>query len=47
VVDFDYLRLLIDNITRWNSVYRMLDRAVNVRERIIKFICDYKPNTNT
>ena len=33
----------MDNATRWNSVYRMLTRALNVRERLTKFVREHKP----
>ena len=35
--DFGHLRLIIDNATRWNSLYSMVDRALNLRERIDRF----------
>ena len=35
--DFDHLRLVINNATRWNSLYSMVDRALNLRERIDRF----------
>jgi hypothetical protein len=33
----------MDNATRWNSVHRMLTRALNVRERLTKFVREHKP----
>jgi hypothetical protein len=33
----------MDNATRWNSVYRMLTRALNVRERLAKFVREHQP----
>ena len=33
----------MDNATRWNSVYRMLTRALNVRERLTKFVREHQP----
>lgn len=41
--EFDHLGLLVDNATRWNSVYRMLNRALCVRKRLEKFVRDHKP----
>jgi hypothetical protein len=35
--EFDYLNLLIDNATRWNSLYLMIQRAVKLRDRIDLF----------
>lgn len=37
----------MDNATRWNSVYRMLTRALNVRERLTKFVREHKPQNTT
>lgn len=42
--EYDHLGLLIDNATRWNSVYRMLNRAINVKSRLTTFVRDHKPD---
>ena len=34
----------MDNATRWNSVYRMLIRALHVKERLTKFTRDHTPD---
>ena len=34
----------MDNATRWNSVYRMLTRALNVKERLTKFSREHTPD---
>jgi hypothetical protein len=41
----DFLKqLLVDNATRWNSVYRMLDRALTIKERLTRFVRIHKPD---
>ena len=35
----------MDNATRWNSVYRMLDRAIDVEQRLEKFVKEHKPDS--
>lgn len=46
VMEFDHLGLLIDNATRWNSVHRMLDRAITLKERLTRFVRTHKPDTD-
>jgi hypothetical protein len=43
--EFDHLGLLMDNATRWNSVYRMLNRALDVKERLVKFVREHRPDS--
>jgi hypothetical protein len=43
VVDFDHLALIASNATRWNSQLKAIGRAINVRERLMKFIKTHKP----
>jgi hypothetical protein len=38
--DFDHLNLIIDNATRWNSLYAMIERALKLRDRIDRFCID-------
>lgn len=38
---FDHLNVLIDNATRWNSLYLMIDRALKLRDRIDTFCIDH------
>lgn len=38
---FDHLNLLIDNATRWNSLYSMIERALKLRDRIDSFCIDH------
>jgi hypothetical protein len=38
------LQLIADNTTRWNSFYQCLQRALNVKERIIEFCRTHKPS---
>lgn len=39
--DFDHLKLVVDNATRWNSLYAMIERAIKLRDRIDRFCIDY------
>ena len=41
--DFDELRLKIDNATRWNSLYLIIERAIKLRDRIDLF-CLHHPD---
>jgi len=41
--DFDHLNLTIDNATRWNSLYSMIERALKLRDRITRY-CDENEN---
>lgn len=34
---FDHLNLVVDNATRWNSLYSMVQRALLLRDRIVSF----------
>jgi hypothetical protein len=34
----------MDNATRWNSVYRMLNRAIDVEKRLESFVAKHKPD---
>ena len=38
---FDHLKLVVDNATRWNSLYSMIERAIKLRDRIDRFCIDY------
>jgi hypothetical protein len=38
--DFDHLQLVVDNATRWNSLYAMIERAIKLRDRIDRFCID-------
>jgi hypothetical protein len=38
--DFDYLQLVVDNATRWNSLYAIIERAMKLRDRIDRFCID-------
>ena len=38
--DFDHLNLVVDNATRWNSLYAMIERALKLRDRIDRFCID-------
>lgn len=39
--DFDHLNLVIDNATRWNSLYSMIERSLKLRDRIDHFCINY------
>ena len=39
--DYDKLSLLIDNATRWKSLYSMIERAIKLRDRIDRFCIDH------
>jgi hypothetical protein len=39
--DFNHLKLIVDNATRWNSLYLMIERALKLRDRIDRFCIDY------
>jgi len=41
------LQLLSDNATRWNSFYRAITRALNVKERIQKFLKQHTPSNRS
>jgi hypothetical protein len=38
--DFNHLKLVVDNATRWNSLYLMIERAMKLRDRIDRFCID-------
>lgn len=38
--DFNHLKLVVDNATRWNSLYLMTERALKLRDRIDRFCID-------
>ena len=38
--DFNHLNLIIDNATRWNSLYAIIERALKLRDRIDRFCID-------
>jgi hypothetical protein len=38
--NFDHLNLVVDNATRWNSLYLMIDRALKLKDRIDTFCVD-------
>ena len=38
--DFDHLQLVVDNATRWNSLYAMIERAIKLCDRIDVFCID-------
>jgi hypothetical protein len=40
--EFDHLNLIVDNATRWNSLYLMIDRALKLRDRIERFCSDHQ-----
>lgn len=37
------IQLLAGNATRWNSVYRAINRAIEVRERVNRFVREHVP----
>ncbi|KJZ79535.1 hypothetical protein HIM_01004 [Hirsutella minnesotensis 3608] len=39
--EFDGLKLVVDNATRWNSLYLMIERAIKLRDRIDRFCIDH------
>lgn len=39
--DFNHLKLVVDNATRWNSLYLMIERALLLRDRIDRFCIDH------
>jgi hypothetical protein len=40
--DYDHLKLISDNATRWNSLYSMINRALLLQTRIDSFCVKYK-----
>lgn len=46
VKKYDHLGLIQDNSTRWNSMFLALTRALNTKERLIKFRAAHKPAAN-
>lgn len=38
---YDHLNLVVDNATRWNSLYSMIERSIKLRDRIDRFCIDY------
>ena len=40
--EFDHLNLIVDNATRWNSLYLMIDRSLKLRDRIERFCSDHQ-----
>lgn len=36
--EYNHLKLVIDNATRWNSLYSMIERALNLREKLTRFV---------
>ena len=47
LAEFDQLELLQDNVTRWNSFYTAIGRALTVRKRIDLFCRRHKPDKAT
>ncbi|HEX3523491.1 MAG TPA: hAT transposon family protein [Stellaceae bacterium] len=39
--EYDHLSLVVDNATRWNSLYSMIERAVKLRGKIDQFCIDH------
>ena len=39
--NFDHLNLVVDNATRWNSLFLMIDRALKLKDRIDSFCVDH------
>jgi hypothetical protein len=44
VGDFNHLKVVVDNATRPNSLYAMIERALKPRDRIDRFCIDYADN---
>lgn len=47
IQEFDSLELIQSNSTRWNSWFKSLTRAINVRERLELFCLRHKPQKGT
>ena len=39
--EFDGLKLVVDNVTQWNSLYLMIERALKLRDHIDRFYIDH------
>jgi hypothetical protein len=39
--NFDHLDLVVDNATRWNSLFIMIDRVLKLKDRIESFFVDH------
>ena len=46
VKKYDHLGLIQDNSTRWNSIFLALTRALNTKQRLIKFRATHRPAAN-